>query len=254
VNERTADDWESHWDRYAESASLNPAQAMRHATVVSALRTLAWPTEHLLDVGSGQGDFLSMALQAGAAREYAGFELSESGVAYARAKLPGAAFMRVDLFAPPAEASRFAGWATTAVCSEVVEHVDEPVAFLSALRTYMADGARLVLTVPGGPMSTFDRYIGHRRHYTKALAREVLEQAGFDVETVWLAGFPFFNLYRLLVILRGAALIEDAKSGAGNTGAKGLARIAMSVFAVLFKLNVRNSPFGWQIVAIARKR
>ena len=112
----------------------------------------------------------------------------------------------------------------------------------------------LVLTVPGGPMSTFDREIGHRHHYTKSQAREVLSQAGFDVETIWLSGFPYFNLYRLAVILRGDRLSDDAKSAeAGGTTSK-LAQAALVVFNFLFRFNMRNCPFGWQVVAIARKK
>ena len=44
----------------------------------------------------------------------------------------------------------YAGWATDAVCSEVLEHVDSPVLFLQAARPWLADGSRLIVTVPGG--------------------------------------------------------------------------------------------------------
>ena len=91
------DDWDAHWDRYARSASMNPAQVMRHALILRALRTGHWPVERLLDVGSGQGDFLVKAWQAGAARSVAGFELSDAGVKIARAKLPEASLLQVDL-------------------------------------------------------------------------------------------------------------------------------------------------------------
>lgn len=247
-------DWNVHWDRYADSASLNPAQRMRHKLVLRALRTGRWPAERLLDVGSGQGDFLAMATGAGAARSYAGFELSESGVRISRAKLPEAQLLQVDLLGASPPAAEFAGWATAAVCSEVIEHVDQPVEFLRALHRYLADGAMLVATVPGGPMSAFDRHIGHRRHYSESLIRQALLEAGFTVEKVWRAGFPFFNLYRLAVVLRGARLIGDVESGRGRGTRSGAARLAMSAFQVLFKMNLRSSPFGWQLVAIARKQ
>jgi len=48
-------------------------------------------------------------------------------------------------------------------------------------------------------------------------------------------------------------LIADVESGNGGGAASGLARAAMSAFELLFKFNLRSSPFGWQIVAIARK-
>lgn len=247
------DDWDSHWDRYAASARLNPAQHMRHRSILAALRRGPWPIERLLDVGSGQGDFLDAAVRAGAARAYAGFELSESGVRISRSKVPQADVLQNDLLAPGEEAARFAGWASAAVCSDVIEHLDDPVGFLRALSTYLAAGALLVLTVPGGPMSQFDRHIGHRRHYDGKLVAEVLEKSGFVVEHVWLAGFPFFNLYRLLVVLRGSRLIADVESDARDEVASPLAKLVMTAFDVLFKYNLSNCRFGWQVVALARK-
>ena len=70
-----------------------------------------------------------------------------------------------------------------------------------------------------------DRHIGHRRHFTPADLAQVLGAAGFTVETATGAGFPFFNLYRLTVILRGARLKDDAS---GEPGA--LLRFASAVF------------------------
>ncbi len=248
------DDWDAHWNRYAGSASENPAQVMRHALILRALRMERWPEDRLLDVGSGQGDFLAKASQAGAAGSYAGFELSEAGIRIAREKVPEAKLLQVNLFDPSDEARAFLRWATAAVCSDVIEHVDEPIEFLRALGDYLADGARLVITVPGGPMSAFDKHIGHRRHYTKALLGQTLAEAGFVVDQIWQAGFPFFNLYRLTVILRGRRLIADVESGGEGADASPLARFVMAVYRVLFKANLHQSPFGWQLVAIARKR
>ena len=63
-----------------------------------------------------------------------------------------------------------------------------------------------MVTVPGGPRTAFDRHIGHRRHYTTDALRAVLDAAGLEVELVQGAGLPFFNLYKLLVMMRGDAV------------------------------------------------
>src|SRR5690606_32387947 len=143
-------------------------------------------------------------------------------------------------------------WATHAVCSEVLEHVDDPAAFLREARRLLAEDARLVVTVPGGPMSAFDRHIGHRQHFTRASIRRVLEGAGFEVERTWLSGFPFFNLYRLTVIARGERLVRDVESG-GRGPTSRLADGVMAAFRGVFRLNLGDSRFGWQVVALARK-
>ena len=246
------DDWEGHWGRFAASAERNPAQDLRHRAMLRALRRARTPIAHLLDVGSGQGDFLVKAVSARAAASYVGFELSRTGVAISRAKVPAARFFEVDLFEPSAESQEFLGWASAAVCSDVIEHVDDPVTFLRSLRRFMKSDALLVLTVPGGPMSKFDRHIGHRRHYDAESVRDVLSQGGFTVDEVQLAGFPFFNLYRLLVILRGDRLVRDVESSDGVGTLSLAASMAMRIFSVLFAFNLQSSPWGWQVVALAR--
>lgn len=248
------DDWELHWDRYASSAARNPAQRMRHALIVRRLRGLAADQvgARILDLGSGQGDLLARLSEVLPRAELAGFEMSRTGVEISRRKAPTARLAVVDVFAPPPEAAAFHGWATHGACSEVLEHVDDPAAFLRAASVYFAPGGRLVVTVPGGPMSAFDRVIGHRRHFTRESLAEVLRAAGFSAERTWRAGFPFFNLYRLLVILRGRRLAADVEAG-GEGAASRLAAAVMTVFRGLFRFNAADFPGGWQIVAVGRK-
>ena len=79
----------------------------------------------------------------------------------------------------------------------------------------------------------------------------MLTDAGFAVDRVYLAGFPFFNLYRGAVIARGEKLAGDVE-GAGGASSFA-ASLAMAVFRFLFHFNLTDSPFGWQVVAVARK-
>ena len=247
------DDWDEHWDRFAEAASRNPAQRMRHSIVARLLLQGARGSAvRVLDLGSGQGDLALKLRGLLPGASLLGLELSESGVEISRKKVPGAEFLVADLFHPPGGLSAYAGWATDAVCSEVLEHVDSPVEFLRMARPYLADWARLIVTVPGGPMSAFDRHIGHRRHFTRESIRRVLEEAGFGVERIYLSGFPFFNLYRGLVIARGEKLATDIQTGQRGFSAR-LADAAMAVFRGLFRFNLMDSPLGWQVVAVGRK-
>ena len=194
-----------------------------------------------------------MVAQSGGVRRCVGFELSEVGVGISRAKVPTATFHQVDLFAPPAEVSCLENQADVVVCSEVIEHVDDPVGFCHRIRSYLKPGGQLLATVPGGPMSAFDHFIGHRRHYDRTSIARVLDAAGFKVEAVKLAGFPFFNLYRLVIILLGKRLISSVKSGGERSGAGTLASLAMALFRILFQFNLANSSLGWQILAVARR-
>lgn len=242
------DNWDAHWDRYAESAAENPAQQMRREIIARLLSADAGKgAMRVFDLGSGQGDLILNLQTLLPAARFVGAELSESGVAISRRKVPEATFLAADLFHPPAALDEFVGWATHAVCAEVLEHIDDPVEFLKRSQTYLAPNGRLIVTVPGGPMSAFDQHIGHRRHFDRSKIRSILEQAGYSVERTYSAGFPFFNLYRLFVIARGKRLARDVES----TSTPG--RFAMKLFRLLFHANLLDSPFGWQVIATARK-
>ena len=161
------------------------------------------------------------------------------------ASTPGALLIQADLTAGAPE--ELHGWASHAVCSEVLEHVDAPQKLLAAAAACLRPGGRLVVTVPGGPMSAFDRHIGHRRHYTRARLARLMEEAGFQLDLAAAAGFPTFNLYRAVVLLRGQRLVADARDSPGL-----LARSVMALFAWLLPVSLSNSPWGWQIVAVGR--
>ncbi len=236
------DNWDEHWARYADAASTNPAQQMRHGIIVKLLQQGATADARVLDIGSGQGDLLVRLHGVLPQAELLGFELSASGVEISKRKLPAAKFVIADLFSPPAALQEFKDWATAAVCSEVLEHVDSPVDFLRAARPYLRDGARLVVTVPGGPMSAFDRHIGHRQHFTRDSISRTLQGAGFTVDRVCMSGFPFFNVYRGIVIARGEKLVSDGASQ--NKFSARLAAGLLAVFNGLFRFNLMNSPFG----------
>ena len=168
--------------------------------------------------------------------EILGLELSRSGVERAASKAPSATFVQRDLLRPAEIPSQHENWATHAVCSEVLEHLDDPAGLLEAAKAYMRPGCTLVVTVPGGPMSAFDRHIGHRIHYTPGKLRSLRSGLGFNVNHAGGVGFPSFNLYRLMVICLGKSLINAASSATDSLPA----RVAMRVFRALFCLNTRS--------------
>ncbi|HKS21984.1 MAG TPA: class I SAM-dependent methyltransferase [Thermoanaerobaculia bacterium] len=242
----TAEQWDERWRKYSRSALRNPAQAYRRKLILSLLMSETPRPLRVLDVGSGQGDMARALLRADPEIRVLGLELSAFGVSIAREKVPAARFLQRDLMESAAVPAEFAGWANFAVCSEVLEHVDDPVRLLRHAAAYMASGCKVVVTVPGGPMSAFDRQIGHRRHFRAGELKEIAEKAGFRVRFARGAGFPFFNLYRLTVLARGRRLIEDV----GGSDLSLPARAAMRAFDILFRFNLDRGPAGWQIVAL----
>jgi SAM-dependent methyltransferase len=253
VNETAMhDDWDRHWAGSATSASQNPAQAMRRR-IIRRLLGQSGQGARILDIGCGQGDMVAELRRHHPTAELCGIDFSQYGVDVARSKVPSARFEQRNLLQRGDPIPELAAWATHALCAEVLEHVDEPELLLANAKDYLAPGCRLVVTVPGGPMSAFDRRIGHRRHYTADLLRRTLVAAGFEPERVTGAGFPFFDLYRLVVIMRGRRLVSDI--GAAADGSPSLpARAVMAAFWPLLALPVPGNRLGWQIVGVGRAR
>jgi SAM-dependent methyltransferase len=248
-NGASVDYWEAHWRAYAESTSDNPAQEFRRQLIAHAVRRQGSPAQ-VLDIGSGQGDLLASLRAEWPEAELAGLELSAEGIRRAVAKVPGARFWQIDLLTQQLGAPEIVDWAEVAICSEVLEHVDDPSRLLRNAARYVAPGGLVVVTVPGGPRTAFDRHIGHRRHYRPHALRAVVEQAGLDVVDVHGAGFPFFNAYKFAVLLRGKALARDVSVSAPHPR---LAKLVMSAFGVLLRPRLNASRFGWQLVALARR-
>jgi SAM-dependent methyltransferase len=244
----SSDDWNRHWGSFAESNALNPAQAYRRMLIFRALGLSAADSAQtrLLEVGCGQGELSSELMERHPDLQLVGIDLSLTGLGIAQSRVPGAVFFQQDLLRPMALPDEYRNWATRAVCSEVLEHLTEPLTALRNVRACLAPGARLVITVPAGPISAFDEHIGHQRHFSPERLRRLVLDAGLELDSLHGAGFPFFNLYRLTVIARGKKLIGDA----GGTLPLA-ARVAMWAFSKLFRLNRVETQLGWQLIAVA---
>jgi SAM-dependent methyltransferase len=72
------------------------------------------------------------------------------------------------------------------VASNVIEHIEDDVACLKTLKTWLKPGGTFCMVVPAYPwlFSPFDEVLGHYRRYTRGSARALFEDAGFVVRDV----------------------------------------------------------------------
>ncbi|MCB1744574.1 MAG: class I SAM-dependent methyltransferase, partial [Gammaproteobacteria bacterium] len=244
------DDWDAHWAKYSKRARVNPGQLMRFGWLVRRVsQTIAAQTDPiLLDIGSGTGHLLQIIHERLPALEAIGVEYSQEGVEIGRRAVPSATFVQADLLQPQSQSLIGDRLATVATCSEVLEHVDDPSLLMRTASAFLGSGAIVHVTVPGGPMSAFDHAIGHRQHFTPESLSRVMEAAGYETVSAGRIGFPFFNLYRYLIIASA-----DRVESAANSEPSAAELTASHVFSWLMHLNVGAIQKGFQIVGSFRR-
>jgi len=146
---------------------------------------------------------------------------------------------------------------------DVVEHIEDDVAFLSALRPLLKDDAPVYLTVPAGALlwSADDEAAGHFRRYRRRTLTAVLDAAGFDV----LYATYFFVLLTLPIAVcralpsrfgRRRAVDEQSIGSEHATDGNVSRKLIGGLFAGETSIISRGHslPFGASILAVARGR
>lgn len=162
--------------------------------------------ERALDIGCGRGAVTRILARR--ARRVVATEVTEAAVQAAAESLSDIENVEVhllDLFAGTDQQHPFSGQRFSLVLlSEVLEHLEDDVGALRAIRRLLDDDGVLVISVPRDPAlwSLEDELWGHRRRYVKGDLTAKLRAAGFRTSAVWTWGFPFTKCLALLQIWR----------------------------------------------------
>lgn len=74
----------------------------------------------------------------------------------------------------------------TVICLNVIEHLVDDLGALRNIRGVLEDGGRAIILVPYGPWltGTLDEVLGHQRRYTRDQLKQLVEAAGFHLDTM----------------------------------------------------------------------
>lgn len=198
----------------------------------------------VLEVGCGTGSNLAMLKEFGRVdaiepdSEARAVARRRSGVSVEEGYLP----CRVDLEN---------GAYDIIVLLDVLEHIDDDVAALQALSAKLAEGGRLMLTVPALPWLWGEHDVSHHHHrrYTRQTLQAALHSSGFDI-----CHYSYFNtlLFPLIVAFRAVSKLIRSRPD-DRMPSRGMNWLLCKTFATerhwVSRLSV---PFGVSLAAVAQ--
>jgi SAM-dependent methyltransferase len=231
--------WDKIWNDLSYGMSLNPAREVRYDAILNSIKCGS-----VLDYGAGDGDLVIKLRKLG--HNVKGVEMSLEGIRIGNKKARELGFD--ELLFPLNDEVVYGTKFDNIILSEILEHLEYPAILLNDLTKSLNIDGQLIITVPAGPISYFDRFIGHFRHYNrKSLASEI-QNANLDLIKMKKIGFPIVNIVRVWCILRREKILQDVSTPSIFINNKTFKKI-LHVFYFFGKF---NTFLGWQLIAVAK--
>ena len=222
----------------------------RRAIVTAVIGRLALPKRaRILEIGCGTGGNIEMLSKHGV---LSAMETDAAARAIANRKANGACVVEAgscpdDL---PFTAASF-----DLVCMfDVLEHIDEDVATLAAVRRLLAPGGRALITVPAYAWmwSGHDEFLHHKRRYTASTLEEKARRAG-----LCMVKQSYFNaaLFPLAVLVRlQARLFRRNGTTGGAVPPSPINALFGRILAAERRVVARSGlPFGLSLLCVLER-
>ncbi len=241
-----ADAYDEMWARLEDFLRYNPGARQRRRLVLGALRRHAPDAVEVLDVGCGLGEMIASLSDELPGVRFTGIDFSPGAVAACRQRFPEHRWSTLDVVEDD-----LGGPYDAVVCSELLEHLDEPARAVGRIAASLRPGGTVVVTVPNGKVFATELAVGHVTHPPLALVREWFTAAGLDVVEASRWGFPGY------LALKHAANIDPERA----MRALGSGRYSWAVrrtndlaYGAVRATSLRDHPRGPQTVVVGRRR
>ncbi|MER8766244.1 class I SAM-dependent methyltransferase [Mesorhizobium sp. M0968] len=200
----------------------------------------------ILEVGCGTGGNLCLLQEFGAV-DAVEFDAAAREIANRKSGL------RIGFAALPDQLAAHDGSYDLIALLDVIEHIEQDVASLAALKPKLRRAGAILITVPAHPWmwSAHDEVHHHKRRYTRATLRSAIERAGLVTVNIGYFNtslFPLGLLRRLTSKLTGGQTHDDIPPSAP------LNQLFATIFAFERHLVGRVPlPIGLSLFAMARR-
>jgi 2-polyprenyl-3-methyl-5-hydroxy-6-metoxy-1,4-benzoquinol methylase len=209
--------------------------------------TVSGSNKKVLDIGCGSGLMLSSLEEVG---QTFGMDMSDDAINFSREIFKG----EVKKGSLPLQVPFEENFFNVITALDVIEHIDEDVDALKALRSRLTAEGKAIITVPAYMFlwSEFDVMNEHKRRYTLTELKAKLIEAGFTIEKISYFNtllFPAVYVVRMLnnLLHRDGASDVDMPSRPVNS-------ILQKIFNIeKYLLRFLNLPFGVSILAVVKK-
>lgn len=204
-------------------------------------------TGNLLEVGCGPGNYSADYANLSSVSLLTAADLDENMIEYAKKENahPKIKYITKDVCKSDPESF------DSIVCANVMEHVEDHVAFAKSLHSTLKQGGSLALLVPAHQLlySKYDHEAGHYRRYNRRTAQAVLNEAGFIIDKCF-----YFNFIGALGWYY-AFKIKQTKAVEENTS-RGMVRIFENYCLPVgrFLESFVRPPFGLSVVVLCTKK
>ncbi len=200
----------------------------------------------LVDMGCGSGELLGEIRRNFPQMRLCGLDLSSSLIEGNRRSYPSIEWHALDLDCTQDFQSELVHVFDAVIASEIIEHLDNPLAFLKNARELARPGnGMLFLSTQSGAIHETERRVGHKRHYSAAEMRVSLVDAGWNPVRIWNAGFPFHDLSKWFANINPDSTMKKYSEQAYGVGQN----LVCAMLRLAFRFN--SGKRGAQLFAVA---
>lgn len=177
---------------FVKHTSKNPIQKFLINNFYSTLVNLAKPLDpkSILDAGCGEGFTMNRLNENSVGREIEGIEFSEDAIKLGKNLFPTLKFRQGSVYEMPYKKNSF----DLVVCTEVLEHIDDPEKVLKELIRVSKN--YLIVSVPNEPFFMMSNFLrgknltrlgndpGHINHWTFMSFIDFLKKNGLKVKII----------------------------------------------------------------------